>query len=277
MIYARSWFRFLYVPTKVRYTGKHVPPLLTTIAHRQRVVEKLLEGTTDKRALADHLDVSRTTIDRSISDLDDAGLVHHDGSDIEVSLYGKIARRQFRKTMDELESLSRTEEVLEHLPSDLDFDLQMVFGADLTVSHPKAPQQPFEQVERMVREGDVVWAYFPILIPRYVDLLHEQTSTSNEEVELFVDDDHASILRAEYPEEFANFTHTERCTLWRVPDLPSYGLINVNDETVRVGAYTGGGGLRGSMMDDSRAAVEWARTVFEEYRDTATEIEAVNN
>jgi len=96
-------------------SGSISPPLLETIARRACVIQCLLDDRADKRELEAVLDVSRTTVDRAVSSLDDAGCIVYQDGKWEVTLLGKLAYNEYEQLAARYRGLTAAQPLLDHL------------------------------------------------------------------------------------------------------------------------------------------------------------------
>lgn len=108
--------------------GSH---LLGTLLARRDLVECLQADPRTKPELTDHCGVSRSTVDRGVATLFDAGIVRK-GSDgrYELTLFGSIVEREFDHCFERMNRLADVREFLEDLDSETDPD-RLPVAADL--------------------------------------------------------------------------------------------------------------------------------------------------
>lgn len=95
------------------YMGTDERELLNTILPRHELIECLEEEPRTKPELTRECEVSRSTINRGINSLLDAGAVERiEGSRYELTLYGSILHRDLDRLLDRFETLREVEALL---------------------------------------------------------------------------------------------------------------------------------------------------------------------
>lgn len=127
--------------------GSH---LLGTLLARRDLVECLQADPRTKPELTDFCGVSRSTVDRGVATLVDAGIVGR-GSDsrYELTLFGSIVAREFEHCFERMDRLADVREFLEDLnnvsdPDRLRFAADLFEGAEITYTDGIGVEQVLE-------------------------------------------------------------------------------------------------------------------------------------
>lgn len=96
--------------------------LLGVLLARQRFVECLDERPSTKPELVTDCEVSRSTVDRGIAELEDAGLVRRHRGRYELTLFGEIVAREFGTLFDRMSAFAAVGDLLAALPGDVGLD-----------------------------------------------------------------------------------------------------------------------------------------------------------
>lgn len=234
---------------------------LETVRRREAVLGCLAGASRDKRDLTSRLDVSRQTVDRSIRELESTAMVERTGDGYRLTLFGRLAHREFESLLDRLEGLGRARDLLVHLPPDTAIDADVLEGAEVVHSGYPLPHEPLRRLEELVGEADRLVGYSPIAFPEYVSLFHREITLSDVEIELFLDDSLIEGLRSGYLEELREALSASNFTLHRLPEplRPNMGLVLLDGSTVWIGVYDDSANVRGAIVTGSDAAVAWAR------------------
>lgn len=105
--------------------------LLDVLLARQEFVACLSEHPRTKPELVVDCQVSRSTVDRGIADLEEAGLVRRTRGRYELTLFGEIVAHEFDKVFDRMVAFAEVREFVAALPGDADLDATLF--ADATV------------------------------------------------------------------------------------------------------------------------------------------------
>jgi predicted transcriptional regulator len=247
--------------------------LLDTLSNRVRVLENVRRGVDDRREIEDALGVSRQTVTRALQELEDVNVVRDTYTDgFEVTLYGELAYRQYDNLRSTYGWLAEAEELLKSVPPDISVEARVLEDADVVTPDEHAPHQPLQHVENLVEAGGGLQGIIPIVLPKYVDLLHDQIVGRGVETDLVIGDDLISPLSATYRDQFRAWVSADNCTVWRTAEELPFGLAVAGSGSMWLGFHRDGGGVHGALVNDAEPAVEWARETFEQYQEPADEV-----
>lgn len=253
-------------------SDSHPSNILETVTKRGAILGSLVEGVDDKRDIEDELNISRSTVNRAFCELSEMGLIRANNGSFGLTLHGELAYQQYQDLTESYTHLSEARELSANLPADTQLDMQLLEGGEVTLSERQTPQGPFEQIKEAVRSADCVKGYSPVVLPSYVDFFHEQIMNRNLAVELILEEQLIPALTVTYAEQFTPAATSDNCVLWQIDDELPFGLVIVDDEKVWLCVYRDGGGLRGTLANDSDSALNWALDIFRQYRITAHKI-----
>lgn len=242
------------------------------VAKRQDVLAAVETGA-PKPELVDRLSLSRSTVDRAIDELQQAGLVERDGSRYVATYAGRAALAAYEGYLGRLDALTEAQPVLSALPPDVDIDPAVLEGAQVVESTPAAPEEPIEVNVDPVRHAETLRTTSPVVAPRYLEAVNNLIE-SGTDIELVYTEAAFEALSTTYESALdrvqgAADVHgfvTDRpipYIVWtaEVPDGTISGLI-VHDDT----------GLVGLINNDTEAMNEWARAEYERYRAEAEQV-----
>jgi len=112
------------------------------IVAKRRDVLAALATPTRKPELVDQLSASRSTVDRAVDELQQAGLVDRTGSSYVANFAGREALAAHDAYLDRVDALVAAQGVLDPLPPDVDVDPAALDGAQVVESTPAAPDSP---------------------------------------------------------------------------------------------------------------------------------------
>ncbi|WP_435195941.1 tetratricopeptide repeat protein [Natronomonas sp. EA1] len=231
------------------------------VARRAEFLELLCEGTYWKRDLIDALDTSRSTANRAVRQLEDAGLVTRTDGGYVATVAGRVAldeHRAYRRTAGEL---AATTDVLAPIPPDAPFDASAVVGGETVTADEPTPYRPVERLHETVAAADTYHAVLPSLdTARHLRLLYEHVCTDGGTATLVVSTSLFETLRARFPRRMATMADTGRFTLV-VGDPPPYGLVRTThdgDPRVSLVVFSDDGTVSGLLENETPAAVAWA-------------------
>lgn len=134
-------------------TGDTAPSeAVRTVLDRREFLDALRDGPKDKRTLVEAADVSRSTVNRAVRDLETAHLVERTNGGYRTTAYGELLAEEFASLLDTASFAWEVRDVLEQLPTvELDFELSRLADADITTPTPANPSAPMERVVEIKR------------------------------------------------------------------------------------------------------------------------------
>jgi len=243
---------------------------------RANVLAAVAAGTARKPALVDALDVSRSTVDRAVDDLTDAGLVADEGGEVVATAAGTLAlsaRREYEALTD---ALGEAAPLLAATAEDAPLDRTLFAGADVAIADPQAPEAALTPAVEAVAEADRLEGFAPVVKSNYASLVYEGVRERDLTVELVVGRETlasaASVATPGGHDDLAAVLAAGPVTLLGTDEALPYALwiarVEDGDDTVGVTVHDGGA-IVGVVANDDPAAVEWAEGVYAGYRDDA--------
>lgn len=244
---------------------------LDVLDRRERFVAVLADGPLWKRDLQDELDVSRSTVYKAIRDLEELGLVERRDDGYDLSIVGRRLyerRQQFHEVAAEIYD---PVPFLSGLPTDIDLPEALFLDAELVSGERFAPNRPVRTIERLVRETESLKGLTPVVLPQYVDTFHERLISNELRAELLLERPVLEHLVTEYEGPFEEAVAAGDLAIYTTDERLAYGLLLLEapDRRVVFIAYGPGGNLRGLIINESPAAIEWAETTWERHRSAA--------
>jgi predicted transcriptional regulator len=246
--------------------------ILETVEKREAFLRCLSEGIDDKQIIENELSVSRSTVNRAFNELEKMGMIRIDHSSYALTLHGQLAYQWYQSLTGAYTHLTEAMKLSAYLPADVEVDLRLLEDAEVILSPKQTPQKPFQQVKEAAGSANHVKGCLSVVVPSYIDLFHNQSSDQNVTVELILAESLIPALSTTYAQKFTSAVTSDNCTLWQTAERLPFGLITVDNEMVWLCVYRDGGSLRGIIANNTDAAINWAMEVFEQYRDTASEI-----
>lgn len=89
---------------------------LDSVCNMRQILKVLDNEPMDKRGLTNDLDLSRTTIDRHIRDLEEEGLVHKLSRNFQLTTKGRLTYREFVTMIESIEKINEIGVALNTIP-----------------------------------------------------------------------------------------------------------------------------------------------------------------
>lgn len=246
-------------------------PLLETLHRRGRFLLILLDGARTKRDLVDTVDVSRSTVDRAIRDLEAAGLVERTADGYAVTVAGRIAaadRDRYRRTV---EGVADTQSLLALLDRDVDVPAAMVRGATAVHAAAPTPAAPLDELHDRIAGSDRYRSVAAIDPGTGFAALYEtQVVEHGLDLELVFTDALAAHAR-EHRDGVWRAMHEHGVEVYAVPDVNhGVGVVDDGEDASAVlPVYDAQMQLAGIVFNDAPAAVDWARETYGRIRERA--------
>jgi predicted transcriptional regulator len=247
--------------------------VIRLVVKRAELLDRLDETPATKRDLRDDLGVSRSTVYKAVRELESANLTEETEDGPRLTLAGRLVADRYRSFAGAVGDVVSHAPILDAIPHDAPMTTAVLDGGDHVLAERHAPNRPLAHVEEVVQGADDVVGFSPVVLPQYVDLFHEQLVSGELTAELVVESPVAEHRRIDHADRVGEALAAGRLVLWETDaSLPS-GLVVGGDDGLALIVYEESGELRGLFGNDTSAAREWGRAVFEAFRDDASEVE----
>lgn len=236
--------------------------LLDVLAKRSVLLERIGDGITDKRALEDELGCSRSTLNRGIRELEEAGLLARPSADLELTLAGEVAVEAFSELW---EPLVAAVPLLEHLTDDAQFDVDLLRGATVVESAMPDPDAPVNALATYLDDADHVRATVPTTSWPFARAFADHVDGLEAAEFVFAEpclEDGATD--GECP--LAPVVGSEACSTATTDERPPYSLVLFDERRLWLGIYDAQGKIVGAIVNDTTEAVTWAKETYRQLR-----------
>ena len=149
----------------------------------------------------------------------------------------------------------------------------MLEGAEIQQAERHDPHQPLELAAETISDATRLREITPAVFPSCLEALRERAANGME-LELVAPSRVINVLFERYRTDIECFEEGS-CKLYELPDLPPYALWIVEKPD---GEYAGlmshsDTGVRGLIVTDNAAALEWANAEYERYRDEGAQVD----
>lgn len=240
--------------------------LVELLVRRHDVLESLIDAPKERHVLVDHLDASKSTVYKGVSQLQESGLVEHTSDGLRPTLFGIVALQRY----EELAQAAEFESVLAHLPADA-IDPSALADAEVVTPDDRSVDRHLARIRTMIRGANVVRGFSPAISPDYLDLFRRRTRDEGFTAEIVLPTELVDALGREHADAVEEILSADGVTLRRTETtLPFSLLIASSAGETEVGIEVGEGGLAtGIVINDTVESLDWAEAVYERYRRTA--------
>ncbi len=210
-------------------TLPNVQDRLETLARRREYLDALAESPRCKRDLVEELGDSRSTVDRAIDELLEAGFVERPAQGYVPTQSGRAALARYRSFLADAGSIVDAQPIVDAVPPEYDLPIELV--ADAGVVPVDGEYELFSWVTRLVRaveECRIVWPQLGD--SRHVRLWHDVTVQGDTTIELLAPEPVLEQLGTEFPELGADLAAADSFTARTIESSP-FGLV-LTDEPV---------------------------------------------
>lgn len=240
------------------------------------VLRVLREGPRTPRDLRDELDISRSTVHRVTSRLQEHALVRRCPRGYELTPLGEVAVGEIERSVDTIETASHLVPILDAMreaETDVRFDVREFRDATVTVPTPGDPYRPVRRLSGLVQSTETTTLDGfdrTTLVSVFLDVFLERVVDGASSTFVFPRSVVASLLD-DYEEQLRRAVRTGGFDLYVREGLPL--SLTLFDDRVAIGGYTDDDQLRVLVDTDAKRPLETARALFESYRETATPLD----
>lgn len=239
-----------------------VTDILSTVNKRRDILALVERGIHDRREIARRADLSKTTVYRSLNQLEEAGLVTDTGDGYLTTDFGAWLFDEFDSLFERSSLALEHRELLYHLP--MEFDPGQFEDGETVHSREYDPQAPYRALERYVEASSSITAITPTLQRTVLDSLSTSLDSGQLEVELFTDDEAVSAVPSEY-DEVLSHEDTETNVVESPPEI---GLYRMDDGT-SLTTFSENYHVTTVHTTDAEAVVTAVDELIDEYRTEA--------
>lgn len=245
------------------------------IRKRYQILDELRKDKLSKSDLENRLDISRSTINRGINELQEYDLVERDHGSQSITLYGMLTLSIYDRYYQLFKKVYDTKALLKELPRDLDLDGELIRDSTIYVAEPPAPRKPLEEVTKRVSESDTVELLSPVIVSNHVSVYVDFSSKEGSSLSIVCTKDVIRYALEHHFEETKQFIRDDSTTVSVLDEELNYGIVVCDTEVMWINVFGGRGELLGSIKNESPQAVEWAEEKFDGFLSDATTIDDV--
>lgn len=249
------------------------PDVLQLLARRAPLLDALRDGPLSKRDLASRRDVSRSTIDRAVRELESAGLVSRNQGAVELTLPGAMALESHQRHASELEGISEAYEMLATYEHDLAIAPAVFRDALIVPPDRHAPHRPVDALIEMLEGAEFIRLYATGIMPEYVETYRGRVM-DGAELDLICTESVLQELLDEYDDDLDEAMETGRVTLHESTEsLPFSIVVAEQEDQTRVCLMLyREHAVAGFIRNDAPDAVSWATNRFEALKADAEQV-----
>lgn len=240
---------------------------------RRRLLTHLRDQPGSPSEVADALDVSRRSVQRTLGKLVDRSWAEKVDGAYRLTTVGELVTGTHANYVDTLDLLDGFAPFFRYLPdADHAPEAHWLRDATLVVATQEDPQAPVHHYVDSLRsfEEDRVRMLSPVLSRLFHDA-HAELALDGVRTELVLSAAMVERARELNPAEFALVVGVDVLELYRHPEPVEFGLT-LGADRLLVGAYDADGHLQAVVESTDEAFRTWADRLFERYRDRSERV-----
>lgn len=238
---------------------------LVEVARRAPVLQALRAGPASGAELATTVDMSRSTVHRATTSLEEQNLVTKSSGDYELTRLGALIADKVGAFGAEVSTALAMEPFLNTIDTD---GVPTGYFTEARITRPE-PRQPHKSIHRIIEliEGsDSLQMLSTVLSPIYVDVGYREMKAGME-IEAVFDQEAIDIMISEYAEQAHETIRQGNFTVYSHQGLP-FELF-ILDDRMGMAAHDENGVARLLVECDAAEAIEWAETVYADHQSEA--------
>ncbi|MFQ3477038.1 hypothetical protein HKK80_12400 [Halonotius sp. F2-221B] len=244
--------------------------VLSTLIQRESVLYAVDVAGCEKRDIVAAVPSSRSTVDRSIRELEAAGLVTRAPEGYRRTLLGELLLSEYYRFKAQTAELLSAGEIFAELPPTQEIDRSMREDATIVTATQATPHQPVSALCSLIREAQSIRVLCPAVFPQLIETCAMATDTT-ETVEIILTDSVAAALVDSFTDSLAALQEAG-AELHLLETTPPHGLAVIErpmGSTAGLLVIDDSGG-RALVRNSGDDAVAWATNRLDHWRREAT-------
>lgn len=249
-------------------TKDYTTELIDVVTRRTEVLKTLYNEPTDKRTLVDRLDPARATIDRSVRELEQLGLLEYQEGEYKTNPCGTLAIDLFKQFENQMYALAKIQPILQHTP-ELEGEIDLNWFRDATVINSTSadPYAPANRHADMVKKSDSFQALLPAVGLNQLEAAKEAVIEKQQKQQVIVGEQVADLLcsKDHYREKMEEMIRTGYIEISiSEKEIPCF--LGIYDQTVHIGVDDEDGRPCALVETHSNEARSWALEFYHKYK-----------
>ena len=250
--------------------------VLSTLIQRESVLYAVDVAGCEKRDIVEAVPPSRSTVDRSIRDLEAAGLVTRSPEGYRRTLLGELLLSEYYRFKAQTAELLSAGEVFAELPPTQQIDRTMLDDATIITATQATPHQPISALCSLLGEATSIRMLCPAVFPQLIEACSRATEQATT-VELILTDSVVSALVDSFSESLSVLREAG-AELRLLEATPAHGLVVVDrpmGSTAGLLVIDDSGG-RALIRNSGEEAVAWVDHRLDHWRAESTALQMTN-
>jgi predicted transcriptional regulator len=243
--------------------------VLDVVTSRADLMRSLASDWRRKGELTDSLSVSRSTVDRGVRELVEAGLAERADGRYRLTVAGQLALSEYEQFTGRVDGALSARTLLESMTGGTDLDPVVFDGATVVARRRDDADDPIAEVDAFLGRTDHLEAVFPALAPEMVALLEKRLLEGDASATVVLGDSALETLTSRHRRALEAVLETGRVTCLLADEAPSYSLVLAERREQLCLVVQDERSVVGVLLNETPEAFEWARGRFDRCADSA--------
>lgn len=251
-----------------------IEEILDVLGHRWNLLDTLADGPHSKPELETSLDVSRSTINRAISELEQVDLIEPSTSNgYQLSAFGRPIYHLCSSTGQCLDGIYEAYPFGSQFPTGEYGEAVMFDDATVVRPEPHTPDRPLQELLDRIRAANSLRGCTPVVLNQYIDVCYEQIRFDSLNMELVVTAPVRECLETTYLEQFSAALQQPNVNVFETETIP-FGIILFDEGPACEAGLViySNTGISGLVTTESDHAIGWAKQFYQRCKAHATEV-----
>ncbi|SNZ05783.1 Predicted transcriptional regulator, contains HTH domain [Natronoarchaeum philippinense] len=245
---------------------------LALSSNRVEVLGHLASGRHTRTELADATGASQATLGRILGDFEDRSWVRREEGQYVATATGRLVAEGFTDLLDILETESELRDIVRYLPTHaMDFDLQHLADATITVPSQTRPNAPVQRLLDLERSADEIRAFSHAFNEQSLAVIEDRVTAGEQTFRVVLSQSAVDALAgsADLRQRLASLLDADDAAV-RVREDGIPLAVTIADDVVHLLLRDENGVLQASVDTDDAAVRSWAHDTFDHYWRAAT-------
>lgn len=251
------------------------------VANRADFLDLLVDRRLPKRDVVDELGHSRSTVNRALDELVEAGLVDETPDGCRTTIVGRLALEEYRRYVRHSTDILSAGGALAALPKSCDVPVEAVAGGTTHLPNGNRPYEPYQRAEEFIERSDAFRAAVRTLSHPSSLKSARAVARDGNPVEMVFSRAVFDRLYADYRELVESLAELEAFSGYVTEVADCYSVLlsdrhqpdGTVETSILIATYGKDNDLTGVIVNAESAAVRWSEAWYERYRDGATAID----
>ena len=246
-------------------------PMIERVVTRHRFLRVVDHEWATKGDIEDRLDVSRSTVDRTLRELVQWGLIERSGSNYRRTAAGTLVLTEFDRFEDRTGAIEQAAELLDQLDVEPDIDGSVFEDAEIVRADRNSPHRPVDAHGKRLEYATKVKTIGAAVLPQLVETYHRRIVNDGVEAEILLSQEVLTRLLSAYREQLNEGLQSGRASIREIDFIPEYSMMIAETPTgTELGClFYSGTEVTGFIGTDNKEAICWATNRFDQLWESA--------